>query len=82
MMSKQTHNTEQLLSVIQERALETARLRSKKGLIKEVKLYTHDDAMPLVTDGEIEQVRNYNYYKGYSSALLWVLDRAYSGLDT
>ena len=45
------------------------RIREKHNLAEEIELYTHDDAMPLVTEDEVEQVRQHNYYKGYLDAL-------------
>ena len=63
-----------LMQQIYDHGKEIHRFRISKGLTKEVELYTHDDAMPLVMENEIEQVRSYSYYKGYWKALLWVMD--------
>ena len=68
---------EWLLSQIYEHYRQTHPVR--KQFLKEVELYTHDDSMPLVTEGEVEQIRNHNYYKGYMKALLWVLNTAQKG---
>ena len=72
-MSKETKFA-WLMQQIYDHGKEIHRLRLSKDLYREIELYTHDDAMPLVMEDEIEQVRSHNYYKGYWKALLWVMD--------